>query len=250
MELPAPDLQRIRELYTLGQYRQALAVGAAHGPVRSWCGAPARLLAGRLAIQLGAPRLGHQLHLAAFREYPANLEAIYYHARFRMERFGPLSALRFARLHADWSDAPPGLRADWLGIQALIYARLQDFDRAEKAIAQAEAGATDRAWIFVERASVLELCERPAEAMDAARRALELQPWFRPAVQSVAHLLQRDGREADAIEFLREAQPHIDGGVVPAQLATLQYDLRRYADARSSLDEFEALSPLIEDEVR
>ena len=249
MELPAPDLQRVRELYGRGQYREAYAIGAAYAPVREWCGAPARLLAGRLAIQLGAPRLGHQLHLAAFREYPANLEAVYYHARFRMERFGPLSALRFVRAHDDWSDAPPGLRADWLGVQALIYARLQDFDRAEKAIAQAEAGATDRAWIFVERSSVLELCERPTEAMEAARRALELQPWFRPAVQSVAHLLQRDGREAEAVEFLTEAAPHIDGGVVAAQLATLQYDLRRYADARRSLDRFEELSPLIEDEV-
>jgi tetratricopeptide (TPR) repeat protein len=250
MEFPASDLQRIRELYARGRYREALAVGAAHGPVRAWCGAPGRLLAGRLAIQLGAPRLGHQLHLAAFRENPANLEAIYYHARFRMERFGPLSALRFSRQHEDWSDAPPGLRADWLGVQALVYARLQDFDRAERAIVQAEVGAVDRAWIFVERSSVLELCERPAEAMEAARRALEMQPWFRPAVQSVAHLLQREGREDEAVEFLTEAQPHIDGGVIPAQLATLQYDLHRYADARRSLDLFAELSPLMEDEVR
>jgi cellulose synthase operon protein C len=250
MEIPAADLQQIRDLYYRGHYRQALTIGEVHGPIRTWSGASSRLMAGRLAIQLGAPRLGHQLHLAAFREFPANLEAIYYHARFRLEKYGPLSAIRFMRQHDDWSDAPPGLRADWLAVQALAYSRLMDFDRAERLLAQAEAGAVDRAWIFVERSSVLEIFERYDEAMESARKALEIQPWFRPAVQSVAHLLHRDGKELEAIEFLKQADQHIEGGVVAAQLATIQYDLGLYADVQKSLDRYVELSPIMEADVK
>ena len=87
-------------------------------------GAPARLIGGRLAIQLGAPKLGRRMHLLAFRATPAHFEAIYYHARYRMERFGPLSTWRFMREHPDWSDAGPEMHADWISLSAFIIARV------------------------------------------------------------------------------------------------------------------------------
>jgi tetratricopeptide (TPR) repeat protein len=249
MDVTPADLGRIRDLYSRGLYRQALAAGERFGPLRAWPGPAARLLAGRLAIQLGAPKLGKRLHLVAYRQSPAFLEAVYYHARYRLEQFGPLSCWRFARQHPDWSDAPPELRADWLAVQALACARVRDFDRAERFLAQAEALAPDRAWVQVERSSVLDLAERPAEALEAARRALELHPWFRPGVQSAAHLLHRTGRETEAIDLLTEAADHLESGVVLAQLAALQLDLGRCHDARRSLDRYAELSPLTEPEV-
>ncbi|HEY1186248.1 MAG TPA: hypothetical protein VGE74_01265, partial [Gemmata sp.] len=106
MEIAPADLTRVRELYTQGRYRQAHEAARAFGPFREWSGTAARLLGGRLAIQLGAPKMGRRMHLAAFRATPAHPEAIYYHARYRMERFGPLSTWRFMRNHPDWSDAP------------------------------------------------------------------------------------------------------------------------------------------------
>src|SRR5262245_32103201 len=99
------DLAPIRALYHQGRYRQALAAGERLGPPRSWSGPAGRLLAGRLAIQLGAPRTGRRLHLLAIRESPSSLEAIYYHARYRLEHFGPLSCWQFLKEHQDWSDA-------------------------------------------------------------------------------------------------------------------------------------------------
>src|SRR4051794_26252170 len=114
MDIPPSDIARVRELYGLGRYRQAHEIATALGPIREWGGTPARLIGGRLSIQLGAPRLGRQLHLLAFRATPAHPEAIYYHARYRLERFGPLSAWRFMRGHPDWSEASPDLHADWL----------------------------------------------------------------------------------------------------------------------------------------
>lgn len=250
MSLTPADLAPIRELYLQGRYRQALAAGERFGPVTAWAGPAGRLLAGRLAIQLGGPRLGRRLHLAAFRQSPAYPEAVYYHARYRLERFGPYSCWRFQQQHQDWSDAPPELRADWLAVAALAAARVRDFDRADRLLAQADGLAPDRPWVLVERASVLEIADRTADALAAARQALDLHPWFRPAVQATGHLLRRAGREEEAVEFLTEADRHLESSIVAAQLTGLLLDLGRPADADRALDRYEELSPLLEPETR
>src|SRR5581483_477378 len=199
MDLAPADLTRIRDLYAHGYYRRAYDAAMAVGPIRQWTGTPARLIGGRLAIQLGAPILGRRLHLLAFRAAPAYPEAIYYHARYRMERYGPLATWGFMREHPDWSDSPPEMHGDWLALMGFIAARLRDFDRAERLLNRADAVAPDRPWPCIERSSVYEFADRPEDALVAARRSLELQPWFRPGVQSTAHLLLRLGRDRQAL---------------------------------------------------
>ncbi|MBY0460591.1 MAG: hypothetical protein K2V38_25015, partial [Gemmataceae bacterium] len=249
MDIAPADLTRVRELYTRGCYRQAHEATTALGPLRTWAGTAARLIGGRLAIQLGAPKLGRVMHLAAFRATPMHPEAIYYHARYRMERFGPLSAWRFIRAHPDWSDASAELHADWHALHAFVVARMRDFDRAERLLNRAEAINPDRPWTCIERSSVYELADRLDDALVVARRALELQSWFRPGVQSVAHVLLRLGRDREALDFLTEADTHLESSLVTAQLAATQTDLGHYADARRSLDRYADLSPLLEPEV-
>src|SRR5215204_6475103 len=122
MEIVPADLTRVRELYTRGHYRQAHGAAVELGPLREWSGTAARLIGGRLAIQLGAPKLGRRMHLCAFRATPAYPEAIYYHARYRMERFGPFATWQFLRQHPDWSDAPPELHGDWLSLHGFVAA--------------------------------------------------------------------------------------------------------------------------------
>src|SRR6476660_7071280 len=121
MEVPTAELAPIRELYARGMYVQALRVAERFGSLAEWTNTPARLLGGRLAIQLGAARLGRWLHLRAYRDTPSHPEAIYYHARYRLERFGPLAAWKFLRSHPErvWTDAPPEGRANCYGLQAL-----------------------------------------------------------------------------------------------------------------------------------
>jgi tetratricopeptide (TPR) repeat protein len=250
MELAPADLTRIRELYTQGRYRQAYDASVGFGPVRAWTGTAARLIGGRLAIQLGAPTLGRRLHLLAYRSTPHHPEAIYYHARYRVERFGPLAAWRFMRANPDWSDAPPELHSDWLALQGFVAARLRDFDRAERWLNRAEAIAPNRPWPCVERASACEFADRLDDALASARRALELHPWFRPGVQAAAHALLRLGRDREALDVLTEAAGHLESGLVLAQLAGLQNDLGHHTDAARSLDRYVELSPLMEDEVR
>ena len=249
VEIPPAELAKIKELYLNGQYGAAYRLGLNFGPLRAWRGSAARLLAGRLAMQLGAPQLGRQLHLAAYRESPAYPEATYYHARSRMERFGPLSCWAFMRQHPDWSEASPELGADWLALQGFTYARFRDFDTAEKLLAQSEAIRPDRPWHYVERSSVFEFQDKLEEGLAAARRSLQIQPWFRPGVQSVAHLLIRMGRDTEACEFLEEATGKLESSLVLAQLANLQIDLQRYPAARETVERFAELSPMMEPDV-
>jgi tetratricopeptide (TPR) repeat protein len=249
MDIAPADVARIKELYGRGRYRAAYDAASAFGPFRTWDGTAARLIGGRLAIQLGAPTLGRRLHLLAYRSTPGHPEAIYYHARYRLERFGPLAAWRFLRKHPDWSDAPPELRADWLAFNGFVAGRLRDFDRAERWLNRADTAAPDRPWPCIERAGVYEFADRPEEALASARRSLELHPWFRPGVQAVAHILIRGGRDKEALDFLTEAASHLESGLVVAQLASLQNDLKHHADAARSLDRYAELSPLAEPDV-
>jgi tetratricopeptide (TPR) repeat protein len=249
VSIPPAELAQIKELYLAGRYRAAYNLGAEFGPLRGWAGPAARLLAGRLAMQLGDPRLGRRLHAIAFRESPAYPEAVYYMARYRLERFGPLGCWRFMKDQTDWSEASPELRADWYALHAFVASRFRDFDRADKFLAQSEATCPDRPWHHVERSSVLEQQDNLPDALLAARKAHSLQPWFRPAVQAIAHLLVRQGKDTEALEFLTDAAGRIESGLVMAQLAALQSDLKQYTDASASLDRFAELSPLMAKDV-
>jgi tetratricopeptide (TPR) repeat protein len=249
MEIASADLAPIRELYGKSLYLQALRQAEHFGPFTQWSNAAARLLGGRLAIQLGAPRLGRWLHLRAYRDTPTHLEAIYYHARYRLEKFGPLHTWYFLREHSDWTDAAPELRADWCGLHGFVAARLRDFDRAERWLNKAESITPERPWLCIERAAAYEFAERLDDALAAARRSLQLQPFFRPGVQAEAHILQLLGREREALERLEEATHHIESGIIAAHLAGLQMDLGHYADARKTYELYAQLSPLMEEEI-
>jgi cellulose synthase operon protein C len=249
MEIATAALAPIRELYARGFYLQARERAQAFGPFNEWSNTAARLMGGRLVIQLGAPRLGRWLHLRAYRDTPTHHEAIYYHARYRLERYGPLATWQFLRKNPEWNDAPPEVRADWFGLHGFVAARLRDFDRAERWLNRGESMAHDRAWLCIERASAYEFAERYDDALAAARRSLELHPWFRPGVQAEGHLLQVMGREREALERLTEAVEHMESGIVVAHLAGIQADLGHYHDARRSYERYAELSPLMEEEV-
>ncbi|VTS06451.1 tetratricopeptide repeat protein [Tuwongella immobilis] len=248
MELASTDLATLRDLYNRGLYLQARRYAEAFGPLRDWSNPPARLMAGRLAIQLGASRLGRRLHLLAYRLSPNYPEAIYYYARYRLDRMGPLHAYTFMRQHSDWSDAGPEMRADWYGLHAYVAARLRDFDRAEIWLQRAEAENAGRAWLLIERSAVYELAERTEEALEAARETLKLVPYFRAGLQASAHLLHLLNRDAEALDLLQEGSDAIESSIVTAQLAAFQLDQRRYTDVRKSLARYRELAPMLESE--
>ncbi len=100
------------------------------GPLTTWHGAAGRVLAGRLAGNLGAPRLGRALHWLAGREYPEDPAALYYAAMAYWSRFGTLHAWRRYRLVELPQAADNSLRADWLALKAIMLGTMRDFTRA------------------------------------------------------------------------------------------------------------------------
>ena len=85
-------LDEVRTLYEEGQYLQAFEAGSELGPIQQWDGVSGRLLAGRLATRLGAPRLGGVLWYLAWRKDPTDFNARCYYARWKLQRGRQLAA--------------------------------------------------------------------------------------------------------------------------------------------------------------
>ena len=90
-------VESIRADVEAGRYLRAWSAAQVLGPLASWTPTPERILAGRLAMALGAPRLGFSLHLKAHRLDPGDAEALYYRARAVLALRGPYAAWRFMR---------------------------------------------------------------------------------------------------------------------------------------------------------
>src|SRR5947207_9210056 len=73
--VPPEELARLQDLCRLGLYVQAYDLAIRSGPLREWTGTAERILAGRLAWNLGAWRLSHKLSLRAWRDDPESREA-------------------------------------------------------------------------------------------------------------------------------------------------------------------------------
>jgi cellulose synthase operon protein C len=248
MEITPDELSRVLALYNQGQYLQAYALAESIAPLNTWLGTAPRLLAGRLVMNLGAPRLGLALHLRAWRETPTDPEAIYYYARYVLQRRGLLAAWEILRQYENLPDAPPQHQADWFAFRADVLGRLRDFDAAEDWLSRAEKIAPSRPWLYVERCWLFELEDRYLEALAAAQHSLSLHPWYRPGVAAAAHILQLLERDAEALELLQEASQHLESASVVTQLAHLQVELGLYTEAQQSYERFAQLSPLLDKE--
>ena len=238
------QLAPIFKLYDQGLYVQAYNVAETIGPLALWRGASARVLAGRLAGNLGSLRLGEWHFIHAHRRNRRDPEAMWYFVRYLLGRRGPYAAWRFVQAHEFPADAPATLRSHWLSQQAAILGFVRDFNAAEDCLRRAEV-IGEEAWTCLEWANLYNLEDRHDEAEHAARRALQKHPWYRPAVQWVAHFLVQKQRDDEAIDFLTQATQQLESASVHAQLAMLLYELKRYDEAAIQLDANERLSPLL-----
>lgn len=240
------QLAHVQALYDRAMCLQAMRAAESIGPLRHWRGAAARVLAGRLAMNVGAPKLGRTLHWLAWRESPNDPDALYYYGRHVLDRRGPLPAWEFMQRVGDLAAARDEQRADWFALRASVALLFRDFDVAELWLDRAQNLCPQRPWLWVERSSLLEGEDRYDECLAAARRALELRPFYRPAVQQAAHALQILDRDEEALALLADAAAQSESGPIVAQLANLQCELQRYDEAARSLDRVEELSPLME----
>ncbi|MEM7404019.1 MAG: C39 family peptidase [Pseudomonadota bacterium] len=237
-------LARAQSLYDLGRCVQAYEAARELGPLNRWTGAEGRLLAGRIASNVGGIRLGRVLTSLAWRLEPLNLRMAGFHARNIGETRGPYACLRFmaAREHL-LEAATDEDRCDWLVQLAELYSRFRDWDRSDALFDQAEAvGVGLRPWHRVERAAALE----NQDCLDAARAALDQcladHPWYRPAVQMKAHLHELSGEIEAAIALLDAGLAHIESANMAYALFRLQVKHTPGADLSASIERLEQLS--------
>lgn len=237
-------LAEVERLYDLGRYRDALAAAAPLGDLRHWPGTAARVLAGRLASNLGAPRLGRALHWLAGRQDAQHPQAQVFAALAFWSRFGTVRAWWRYRQVELASQADATAKADWLAMKALMLASLRDFARAEPLMIQALETDPQSAWLHVELSELLDRQDLHEESLRAARDALQLRPYFRPAVQAAAHRLVQLRRDDEALDLLTDAAGRLQSGEVWCQLSALQSELKNYDAAWEAIEQAEACWPL------
>jgi tetratricopeptide (TPR) repeat protein len=217
--LAETPIDEIAKLYEQGLYLQAYERSKVHGPLADWCGAERQVLAGRLAANLGAPRLGRLLYLRAWRSAPADPWVCYFHAWGEFSRRGPLAAWKLLIRIGELPIAPPPVTADWCALHSHALGMLRDFDRAWHWLERADEIAPERPWVWVERSYILALEDRYAEALEAAEHAFRLHPWYRPAVEAVAEALQLVGRDREALDLLIAASERLESGNIVAHFS-------------------------------
>src|SRR5688500_5457107 len=96
-DIAEADLADVRAGYEQGLYLQAYARAEALAPLRAWRGTSARVLAGRIAANLGGARLADWHFVRAWRADPHHAEALWYYANYLASQRGPWRAWRFLK---------------------------------------------------------------------------------------------------------------------------------------------------------
>ncbi len=235
-------IAHIEALYDNGLFVQAYHKATPLGAIQSWQGTHARILGGRLAAQLSADRLSDALILRAWRADRSSPEAIYYGAMAMHSVRGPLAALDMLN-GSHILDEDSSVRWQATASAAYLYATYRDFETAERLIRLA-LDNSGNPWIWSQQAAIYEIEDRYDEALGAARRALEMNPCSRSAIQYTARFLALFERDGEAIALLRDALEIIESTHLAAQLANLEMENGLYHEALVTLDRYDALSLL------
>jgi tetratricopeptide (TPR) repeat protein len=244
--IDAIDLRPILALYEEGRFCTAYTQATAQwGPLERWQGTDARVLAGRLANQLGARRLGGVLHYLAWRDDRSHAEAAVFVANEKASRFGPLAVIAFLDRLPPLRNLTDRLSAEHDAIRAEALAQLRDFDRAHAVMDAALSQAPDYAWLYNFNARLLVQEDRLDEAIDNAKYALQLHPTSVSTVHYLAHLYLNRNQDDAALELLTSAIAWAESGDLLWDRATILVELGRYTEARVDAERGRDLLPLL-----
>ncbi len=238
----------VLEAYERGWTVDALRRAEKFAPLKDWGGISPCVMAARIAISAGAPRLATRLSIRAWRTDKTHAAAQLQYGFQLSERRGALPAWRVMKRWLTNPRATPEEQAEMLALQARLATDLRDFATAEQLVQRAEALGTVQPWVRLQRAHLLERQDRVEEALEISRAATELHPFpfYRPAVQTTAQLLQLLDRDAEAIELLTKADGVLQSGPVAAQLYGILSENGRWTEAGLALSRYVELSPLLE----
>jgi len=250
VQIPPERLQEARRLYGEARYCDALETVAEFGSLQNWAGGEERVFASRLAQNLGAPRLSDYLILSTWREQPEVPDVRLFMLYHRIGVDGPLAGWELAE-SLEETGFTGKLLAHWLAAKGHLLAMLRDFDQAELLLRRAfEAGEESDPWLWVEYAEIMELGDRREEALDAARYALELRPFYRPAVRSAATLYHHLHRDEEVRDLLVAACEQTQSFALAVQWAGVCSERDDHREALYYYRLARAMTPLLEPSMR
>ncbi len=242
-------MELIQSLYDEGRFLTAWRESRKLGPLRQWQDA---VLAGRLAGQLGHPRLRSHIHLRNFRTQsaPGAEDTLFYLYALDTVQ-GPLAAWEELRRRG------PGLphatartQADWYAFHAVTLAHLRDFSRAERWQRRAEDLAGEEPWIRCVRADLLHLRGAYEEARSVLEGTLRERPNHPSSCQRMSHFLQAVGKDDEAEAFLKRKDRELECCWISVDLISLLGDLGRISEVEPWCARYEELAPLRASEMR
>ena len=132
------------------------------------------ILGGRLAIRLGGGRLRRWLFYAAYKREPHDPRVRYFTHRLRLRDRGFWDELRSMEDAPLLRAADTEPQASWLANQAVTWATLRDFTKAEDCLNRARSYSSCEGWVESCQSSVLGMADRWEDALRAAERSCEL----------------------------------------------------------------------------
>ncbi|MEL6898755.1 MAG: C39 family peptidase, partial [Planctomycetota bacterium] len=203
---------------------------------------------GRLAHNLGSSRLGRIMHRVAFAKNPSDAETRYFYALSMSRRRGILGTWQLMQDLGEPKNCDNNVLADWYGLLAQTYGYLRDFQQADLYLNKAFQVTPESAWLYVTKSSVLEFQDRNEEALEAAQKAHELRPWYRPAVQVLSHQLVQSNRDDEALQLMRAANEKMQSGDLLCQQAAFHLERQEYPQAREIYDNVQQYYPLLKND--
>ena len=240
------EMAKVRSLMEAGLSLKAWNVVSHCSDYRMWPEGESRRLAALIGSRLGSHRWSNVLDWKNWKSFPEN-DDYFYRAQFvRLGKGRWWEAMQAISARLKSGVKNPNDRADMQALQGWFLGNLRDFERAFPLLDQAIANDEKRAWPWVEKAAVLQTADRREEALEAVEQALVLKPLYRPAVLLQLDLLEELRRKDEMEEILKIAHRETELGSYSTRLHALCSERDQWQSALDYLDEYEALSPLLD----
>lgn len=218
-------------------------------PLSQWPHGAARRVAAHLCDSLGDSRRGHLLDWLNWRA-DRDHDRYYFLALFSRLAFKSPYEL-IPEVETRLSEKQGRMLAtdecNLLSFLGWCYATLHDFDRAHSCLQRGMEIDAHSSWLHAQLSIVLEQQDRYEDSLQAALRAVELRPTYRPAVAQLAHIYMLLGRDQDAMDLLREVHQKTQNACFVLQLQGFYSERDWHEESVRCLDDAEALLPLIND---
>ncbi len=132
-----------------------------------------------------------------------------------MQKRGPWPTWQFLKETNASEDLD--IESSFLAFRGVICAIYRDEEAASSYLQKAHHLFPESPWVWCEWSRAHEYMDHHDAAISAARHALSIRPWYRPAVQQLVHLLLLANQDDEACSVYSTACDHIECGPLVQQ---------------------------------